>query len=74
MDDSDEEEEADVEAETSMVEFVDSEDQLIKKLVRYALACEYSRQPIRREGVRDKGKLQAVKILPYIPTTHLTLV
>jgi hypothetical protein len=32
-----------------------SQDQLVKKLVRYALACEYSRQPIRREGIRDKG-------------------
>ncbi|KAI6369987.1 hypothetical protein MCOR25_004330 [Pyricularia grisea] len=30
------------------------ESQLIKKLVRYALACEYSRTPIRREGIRDK--------------------
>lgn len=30
------------------------ETQLIKKLVRYALACEYSRAPIRRDGIRDK--------------------
>lgn len=29
--------------------------QLVKNLVRYALACEYSRTPIRREGIRDKG-------------------
>lgn len=29
--------------------------QMVKKLVRYALACEYSRTPIRREGIRDKG-------------------
>ena len=61
MDDSDEDEEVDAEIEASIAGFVDSEDQLIKKLVRYALACEYSRQPIRREGIRDKGKLQAVK-------------
>ncbi|KAF3000002.1 hypothetical protein E8E14_002374 [Neopestalotiopsis sp. 37M] len=27
---------------------------LIKKLVRYALACEYARIPIRRDGIRDK--------------------
>jgi hypothetical protein len=33
----------------------ESQDQLVKKLVRYALACEYSRQPIRREGIRDRG-------------------
>ncbi|KAI1392229.1 MAGE-domain-containing protein [Hypoxylon trugodes] len=31
-----------------------TEDQLVKKLVRYALACEYARIPIRRDGIRDK--------------------
>lgn len=30
-------------------------DQLVKKLVRYALACEYARIPIKRDGIRDKG-------------------
>ncbi|KAI6089386.1 MAGE-domain-containing protein [Hypoxylon rubiginosum] len=30
------------------------EDQLVKKLVRYALACEYARIPIKRDGIRDK--------------------
>lgn len=33
-----------------------ADDQLVKKLVRYALACEYARLPIRRDGIRDKGK------------------
>lgn len=33
----------------------DETSQLIKSLVRYALACEYSRTPIRRDGIRDKG-------------------
>lgn len=28
---------------------------LIKKLVRYALACDYSRTPIRRDGIKEKG-------------------
>ncbi|KAI5867735.1 MAGE-domain-containing protein [Durotheca rogersii] len=32
----------------------DAEDQVVKKLVRYALACEYARMPIRRDGIRDK--------------------
>ncbi|KAL2180783.1 MAGE family-domain-containing protein [Thermothelomyces heterothallicus CBS 202.75] len=32
----------------------DETSQLIKNLVRYALACEYSRAPIRREGIREK--------------------
>ncbi|KAI2619726.1 MAGE-domain-containing protein [Hypoxylon sp. NC1633] len=31
-----------------------TEDQLVKKLVRYALACEYARIPVRRDGIRDK--------------------
>ncbi|KAK4164171.1 MAGE-domain-containing protein [Cladorrhinum sp. PSN259] len=32
----------------------DETSQLIKKLVRYALACEFSRTPIRRDGIREK--------------------
>lgn len=32
-----------------------SMEQLTKKLVRYALACEFGRVPIRREGIREKG-------------------
>jgi hypothetical protein len=30
------------------------EDQIVKKLVRYALACEYARIPIKRDGIREK--------------------
>jgi hypothetical protein len=33
----------------------DETSQLIKNLVRYALACEYSRTPIRRDGIKEKG-------------------
>ncbi|KAK0633650.1 MAGE family-domain-containing protein [Immersiella caudata] len=32
----------------------DSTRDLIKQLVRYALACEFSRTPIRRDGIREK--------------------
>lgn len=32
-----------------------AEDQLAKKLVRYALACEFSRTPIRRDGIKERG-------------------
>lgn len=28
---------------------------MAKKLVRYSIACEYSRTTIRREGIKDKG-------------------
>jgi len=31
-----------------------SEMQMIKKLVRYALACDFSRVPIRRDGIRER--------------------
>ena len=39
--------------------------QMVKKLVRYALACEYSRTPIRREGIRDKGNGTLVRLREY---------
>ncbi|KAI6780016.1 uncharacterized protein J7T54_007492 [Emericellopsis cladophorae] len=31
-----------------------ADDQLAKKLVRYAISCEYSRTPIRRDGIKEK--------------------
>ncbi|KAL9608031.1 MAG: hypothetical protein Q9167_007110 [Letrouitia subvulpina] len=34
-----------------------SREQMVKKLVRLALACEYSRQPIRRADITAKGQL-----------------
>lgn len=33
-----------------------ADDLLAKKLVRYAISCEYSRTPIRRDGIKEKGK------------------
>lgn len=33
----------------------DGKNQFVKKLVRYALACEYARLPIKRDGIKDKG-------------------
>ena len=32
-----------------------SDVQMAKKLVRYALSCEYSRMVLRRDGIKDKG-------------------
>lgn len=29
--------------------------QLVKKLVRYAMACDFSRTAIRRDGIKEKG-------------------
>lgn len=50
---SDEEDEDVEEDSHNGVESADS--QLIKKLVRYAMACDFSRTPIRRDGIKDKG-------------------
>lgn len=33
-----------------------ADEQLAKKLVRYALSCEYSRTPIRRDGIKERGQ------------------
>jgi len=34
----------------------ESMDQAVKKLVRYALACEYQRITIKRTGISEKGQ------------------
>jgi hypothetical protein len=34
----------------------ESMDQSVKKLVRYALACEYQRITIKRTGISEKGQ------------------
>jgi hypothetical protein len=31
------------------------DDQMAKKLVRYAISCEYSRTAIRRDGIKERG-------------------
>jgi hypothetical protein len=36
-----------------------ADDQLAKKLVRYALSCEYSRTAIRRDGIKERGTIEA---------------
>lgn len=41
--------------EMDVDEDADNQDQLVKKFVRYALACEYQRIPIRRNGISEKG-------------------
>ncbi|KAI0863394.1 MAGE protein [Xylaria cubensis] len=53
-DPSDNDEEQDVDMGESAGVDGTSDDQLVKKLVRYALACEYARIPIKRDGIRDK--------------------
>ncbi|KAG8166841.1 hypothetical protein KVR01_002530 [Diaporthe batatas] len=53
--DVDEEEEAEDAEDAEDGDQVESADgQLIKKLVRYALACDFARAPIRRDGIKEK--------------------
>jgi hypothetical protein len=33
-----------------------ADEQLAKKLIRYAMACDYARVAIRRDGIKDKGR------------------
>lgn len=53
----------------------DSQDQLVKKLVRYALACEYQRIPIKRANITEKGACYIVGVgagltqISYVETT-----
>lgn len=32
-----------------------ADEQMAKKLVRYAISCEYSRTTIRRDGIKERG-------------------
>lgn len=47
--------EDDVDMEESQHSGGGSLEQLSKGLVRYALACEYARKPIKRQDVNEKG-------------------
>jgi cytoskeletal protein RodZ len=53
--DDESEEEAEDGDETNVDATEDSQDQAVKKLVRYALACEFQRMVIRRTGITEKG-------------------
>jgi hypothetical protein len=50
------EEEEEGEEEMEVDPDADSQDQVVKKLVRYALACEYQRISIKRTGITEKGQ------------------
>lgn len=51
-DSDDDENEVEEEQAQDVAESSDS--QLVKKLVRYALACDFSRTSIRRDGIKEK--------------------
>lgn len=40
--------------------------QLAKKLVRYALACEFSRTPIRRDGIKERGQPCLMRVVAWL--------
>lgn len=43
-----------------------ADQQLAKKLVRYAISCEYSRTAIRRDGIKERGR--AITLLVNFPS------
>jgi hypothetical protein len=53
--DDESEEEPDDGEEMEVDAGADTQDQAVKKLVRYALACEFQRLVIRRTGIAEKG-------------------
>jgi hypothetical protein len=55
-DETDEGEEDEGDEEMEVDADADSQDQVVKKLVRYALACEYQRVSIKRTGITEKGQ------------------
>jgi hypothetical protein len=61
-DDSEEEEEEEEQQENGdgIDATHEATEQLVKKFVRYALACEYQRIPIRRAAVTEKGRFQNI--------------
>jgi hypothetical protein len=57
-DESEEEDDVEEEVDDKMDvdgDEADSQEQVVKKLVRYALACEYQRMPIKRANITEKG-------------------
>ena len=55
--DGDEEERSEGDARDEEIDGeADDQDQIVKKLVRYALACEFQRITIKRTGISEKGQ------------------
>jgi hypothetical protein len=65
--DDDSEDEAEDGEEMAVDVAGDSQDQAVKKLVRYALACEFQRLAIRRTGIAEKGlkQIHCMDIMTY---------
>ncbi|PNP75234.1 hypothetical protein FNYG_11377 [Fusarium nygamai] len=53
--DENEQEASDVEMDGDQHHAQSADDQLVKKLVRYVISCEYSRTAIRRDGIKERG-------------------
>ncbi|KAF5228186.1 hypothetical protein FANTH_14560 [Fusarium anthophilum] len=50
----DEQEASDAEMDEDQHHTQSADDQLVKKLVRYVISCEYSRTAIRRDGIKER--------------------
>jgi hypothetical protein len=53
--DENEQEPSDAEMDGDQHHTQSADDQLVKKLVRYVISCEYSRTAIRRDGIKERG-------------------
>lgn len=70
-DESDEEEEQEEEnVEDGDADGVEGDEVLVKKFVRYVLACEYQRMPIRRAAILEKGLFSLRTISSSISNKH----
>lgn len=50
-----------------------ADNQLAKKLIRYAISCEYSRTAIRRDGIKERGNFRLIQYLLPSLTSRLVL-
>lgn len=48
----------------------ESQDQVVKKMVRYALACEFQRKSIKRQDISDKGGNSCYSSSGWVLTVH----
>ena len=47
----------------------ESQDQVVKKMVRYALACEFQRKSIKRQEISEKGRETWLWLMLEVLTT-----
>lgn len=66
-DTSDDDEAADYSEDGMDIDGDRNDNQLAKKLIRYAISCEYSRTLIRRDGIKERGRLGLFDLTLALP-------